>query len=68
VLASLPSLRECLDALSGLHALEAELGDAAPEDVNDGETSATLDTGLATLRQRCPRFDEWVRCLEMLGA
>ncbi len=43
VLASLSSLRELLDAeddLSGLSALEAMIADAAPEDINDGKTTA----------------------------
>ena len=91
VLASLPALRELLDAeddLDGLSSLEEELGNAAPEDVNDGKTTApskrllarvpgfsktlhgplvTADTGLASLRQQCPRFDLWVAALERLS-
>ena len=27
---------------------------------------ATADTGLAALRERCPRFDVWVSTLELL--
>ncbi|MEZ4471977.1 MAG: DUF4276 family protein [bacterium] len=88
VLASLSALRGLLDArddLSGLTTLEGQLGDAPPEDVNDGPDTApskrllqhlggyskTLhgplalaDTGLVRLRERCPRFDTWVRQLE----
>jgi len=43
VLASLSSLREVLDAeddLAGLDALEAEIDDVPPEEVNDGEKTA----------------------------
>jgi hypothetical protein len=43
VLAALPSLHELLDAeddLAGLKTLQASLGSAAPEDINDGETTA----------------------------
>lgn len=91
VLASLPSLRELLDAeddLEGLTRLEETLAGAAPEDINDGETTApskrlldhvpgfrkslhgplaTSGTGLAGLRQQCPRFGKWVGVLEALS-
>lgn len=43
VFAALPELRELLDAeddLSGLRDLEQEIGDAGPEDVNDGDQTA----------------------------
>ena len=91
VLASLPSLRELLDAkddLDGVSALEAVVAKTAPEDINDGEITApskrllarvpgfskslhgplaAADTGIAKLREQCPRFDAWVRKLEMLS-
>lgn len=43
VIAALPSLHELLDAeddLAGLTNLQASLGSVAPEDINDGETTA----------------------------
>ena len=88
VLASLASLRELLDAqdaLEGWQALHAEVSGLAPEDVNDGRTTApskrlraripgysktthgplaTEATGLASLRERCQRFDAWITRLE----
>lgn len=91
VLAALPSLRELLDAeddLAGLTTLEAVVSDTAPEEINDGATTApskrllahvpgfsktlhgplaTGDTGLAPLREQCPRFDAWVSTLETLS-
>jgi hypothetical protein len=92
VLASLPSLRELLDAeddLAGLTTLEAVVSVTAPEEINEGASTApskrllahvpgfiktlhgplaTAATGLAGLREQCPRFDAWVRTLETLSA
>ncbi|MFV8751310.1 DUF4276 family protein [Nannocystaceae bacterium ST9] len=88
VLASLASLGELLDAddaREGWRALTDELAGQAPEDVNDGKTTApskrllaripgysktthgplaTEGTGLAALRERCPRFGAWITRLE----
>ena len=91
VLAALPSLRKLFDAeddLAGLKKLEAVVSTTAPEDINDGATTApskrllanvpgfsktlhgplaTAATGLARLREQCPRFHAWVSTLETLS-
>ncbi|MCK5796674.1 MAG: DUF4276 family protein [Deltaproteobacteria bacterium] len=91
VLASLDGLEEFFDdsdALKGLSDLKNEIGDQAPEDINDGPETApskrlmryipgyskTLhgpmaieDTGLQAVRERCPRFDQWIKILEALA-
>lgn len=75
---------------AGIKALRAEVKDMAPEDINEGATTApskriihhvpiyernkvrvgapaAAAIGLATLRNRCPHFGDWLSKLEALG-
>lgn len=90
VLAGLDAFKDFVDdyvELKNLELLKMELGDASPEDVNDGRMTApskrleqimdydktfhgplvTKITGLLKLREKCPRFNNWVTKLESLG-
>ncbi len=86
VLASMEALEMLVD--DGVDELRGDLGQTAPEDVNDGPETApskrllrhvraydkvvygslvVAETGLATVRSRCPGFDAWVSSLEALA-